>query len=35
MSRPLLLALFGIIAVMVVSWMLGELLRQRRGRRKR
>jgi len=35
MGRPLLLALFGIIAVMVVSWMLGELLRQRRGRRKR
>jgi len=33
MSRPLLLALFGIIAVMVVSWMLGELLRQRRRRR--
>jgi hypothetical protein len=33
MSRPLLLALFGIIAVMVVSWLLGELLRQRRGRR--
>ena len=34
MGRPLLLALFGIIAVMVVSWMLGELLRQRRGRRE-
>ena len=33
MSRPLLLALFGVIAVMVVSWMLGELLRQRRRRR--
>jgi len=33
MGRPLLLALFGIVAVMVVSWMLGELLRQRRRRR--
>ena len=33
MGRPLLLALFGVIAVMVVSWMLGELLRQRRRRR--
>jgi hypothetical protein len=33
MGRPLLLALFGIIAVMVVSWLLGELLRQRRRRR--
>jgi hypothetical protein len=35
MGRPLLLALVGVIAVMVVSWMLGELLRQRRGRRQR
>ena len=35
MGRPLLLALFGVIAVMVVSWMLGELLRQRRGPRRR
>jgi hypothetical protein len=33
MGRPLLLAVFGIIAVMVVSWMLGELLRQRRRKR--
>jgi hypothetical protein len=33
MGRPLLLALFGVIAVMVVSWTLGELLRQRRRRR--
>ncbi len=33
MGRPLLLALVGVIAVMVVSWMLGELLRQRRRRR--
>ena len=35
MGRPLLLALVGVIAVMVVSWMLGELLRQRRGPRRR
>ena len=33
MGRPLLLALFGVIAVMVASWLLGELLRQRRRRR--
>jgi hypothetical protein len=33
MGRPLLLAVLGVIAVMVVSWMLGELLRQRRRRR--
>jgi hypothetical protein len=33
MGRPLLLAIFGVIAVMVVSWLLGELLRQRRRRR--
>jgi hypothetical protein len=30
MARPLLLALVAVIAVMVVSWMLGEALRQRR-----
>jgi hypothetical protein len=30
MARPLLLALMGVIAVLVVSWMLGELLRQRK-----
>ena len=30
MARPLLLAILGVIAVMVVSWLLGELLRQRR-----
>jgi hypothetical protein len=35
MGRPLLLAIVGVIAVMVVSWMLGELLRQRRGPRRR
>jgi len=34
MGRPLLLALVGVIAVLVISWTLGELLRQRRGRRK-
>jgi hypothetical protein len=30
MARPLLLALVAVLAVMVVSWMLGELLRQRK-----
>lgn len=30
MGRPLLLILLAIVAVMVVSWLLGELLRQRR-----
>jgi hypothetical protein len=30
MSRALLVAVLGVIAVMVVSWMLGELLRQRK-----
>jgi len=30
MGRVLLLAILGVIAVMVVSWLLGELLRQRR-----
>jgi hypothetical protein len=30
MSRALLFALVGVIAVIVVSWMLGELLRQRK-----
>jgi hypothetical protein len=30
MARPLLIALVGVIAVMVVSWMLGEFLRQRK-----
>ena len=32
MARPLLLALLGLAAVLVVSWILGELLRQRRKR---
>ncbi len=30
MSRPLLLALFAVMAVVFVSWTLGELLRQRK-----
>jgi hypothetical protein len=30
MSRALLFAVVGVIAVIVISWMLGELLRQRR-----
>lgn len=30
MSRPLLLALVGVILVMVASWTLGEFLRQRK-----
>jgi hypothetical protein len=29
-GRPLLVVLVLVIAVMVVSWMLGELLRQRK-----
>jgi hypothetical protein len=29
-GRPLIVALVLVIAVMVVSWMLGELLRQRK-----
>jgi hypothetical protein len=32
MVRPLLLALLGVIAVLAISWVLGELLRQRRKR---
>jgi hypothetical protein len=32
-ARPLLVVLFAVIAVLVVSWVLGELLRQRRRRR--
>jgi hypothetical protein len=30
MSRPLLIALVLVILVLVVSWTIGELLRQRR-----
>ena len=33
-GRPLLLALVAVMAVMFISWTLGELLRQRKGRRK-
>lgn len=33
MGRPLLLALVGVLAVMFISWTLGELLRQRKRRR--
>jgi len=32
MVRPLLLALLGVVAVLAISWTLGELLRQRRKR---
>jgi hypothetical protein len=34
-SRPLLLALLAVVAVIVVSWMLGEALRQRKTRKRR
>jgi hypothetical protein len=30
MGRPLIIALVLVIAVMVISWMLGEVLRQRK-----
>ena len=32
MGRPLLIALFAVIALMVASWMLGEFLRQRKDK---
>jgi hypothetical protein len=32
MARPLLLALIGIILLLVVSWTLGEWLRQRKDK---
>jgi hypothetical protein len=32
MGRPLLLALAGVILLMVISWTLGEFLRQRKGK---
>jgi hypothetical protein len=32
MGRPLLVALFGVIALMVASWMLGEFIRQRKDK---
>lgn len=36
-SRPLLVVLLLVVAVLVVSWMLGEALRQRKntGRRRK
>jgi hypothetical protein len=34
-SRPLLVALVFLVAVMVASWMLGEFLRQRKDDEKR
>lgn len=34
-SRPLLLALVGLIILMVVSWALGEALRQRKSSKRR
>jgi hypothetical protein len=32
MGRPLLLALIGVLVLMVVSWTLGEWLRQRKDK---
>jgi hypothetical protein len=32
MGRPLLIALFLVLAVIVASWALGEVLRQRKGK---
>ena len=32
MARPLLLALIGVLLLMVVSWTLGEWLRQRKDK---
>jgi hypothetical protein len=32
MARPLLVALFSVIALIVASWMLGEFLRQRKDK---
>jgi FlaG/FlaF family flagellin (archaellin) len=32
MGRPLLIAVFAVLAVMVASWLLGEFLRQRKDR---
>ena len=32
MGRPLLFALVGVILLMVVSWTLGEFLRQRKDK---
>jgi hypothetical protein len=30
MSRPIVIALVAVVAVMIVSWLLGEALRQRK-----
>lgn len=30
MNKPLLLAIVAVVAVLIVSWTLGELLRQRK-----
>ena len=35
MGRPLLLALVGVLLLMVVSWTLGEWLRQRKDQKKK
>jgi hypothetical protein len=32
MSRPLLIALVGVMAVIFASWLIGEFLRQRKGK---
>jgi hypothetical protein len=32
MARPLLIALFAVIALMVASWALGEFIRQRKDK---
>jgi hypothetical protein len=32
MGRPILVALFGVILLMVISWAFGEFLRQRKGK---
>jgi hypothetical protein len=32
MGRPLLIAVISVIALMVVSWVLGEFLRQRKDK---
>ena len=32
MGRPLLLAIVGVILLMVVSWTLGEFIRQRKDK---
>ncbi len=34
-SRPLLLALIGVLVLMVASWALGEALRQRKTTKRR